>query len=396
MKARGGFSLVELAVVLLIVGILGALLLRYQPLIRDLTDPATVGLSELTEMREQLEGFALLRGRLPCPDTSGNGEENCSGGQDRGRIPWKTLGMDAPSAPVAYGVTRIAHDNASIDADLAARRTRFSPTLPPGVGLDLPPEAPGGVNLCVGIENAGGLSGALEAGDVPVAYALAALPLSDAPGADFQFALPGRPDASSVNMLAVGFHELSGRLGCTARLAATRSALAAMRAAYDIDRAGQMLVAFNAFDFRSRDAEVVFAAMRLALAGAALAGAIGKVTTSLSFAANTVGIGTGDVVASILVVGGAVALLGATTVQLVLAVINRDESIQRICDAAGEGWAPGFELPGADVEEIPTGNGGFCEGRVPEGFEGHRGATLAEFGRMLEKVEREYGRGLIR
>lgn len=95
----GGFTLTELAIVLLIVGLLiGGLLfpLSAQVDLRRHTETQAA----LGDIRDALVGFAIIEGRLPCPDTdapgtAGYGEENtpCAAPAAEGYLPWKTLGV---------------------------------------------------------------------------------------------------------------------------------------------------------------------------------------------------------------------------------------------------------------------------------------------------------------
>jgi prepilin-type N-terminal cleavage/methylation domain-containing protein len=115
-----GFSLIELALGLLIVGLLlgGALpLLTHQIEQQRTKDTQQL----LDESKEALLGFALVNGRLPCPDKTGaagagtanDGLEDfaaatglCSS-QD-GNLPWATLGLpdvDAWGRHLRYSVT---------------------------------------------------------------------------------------------------------------------------------------------------------------------------------------------------------------------------------------------------------------------------------------------------
>ncbi len=97
--AAGGFTLVELAVVIAIVAlILGALLtpLATQQQMRRNKEAER----DLREIKEALIGFAIANGRLPCPDTDllPDGLENpfpslpppCPASE--GLLPWQTLG----------------------------------------------------------------------------------------------------------------------------------------------------------------------------------------------------------------------------------------------------------------------------------------------------------------
>lgn len=71
-----GFTLTELAVVLVVVGLLlGGLLLplSIQQDLRATRETAAT----MDTMIESLIGFALVHGRLPCPDTDLDGMENC-------------------------------------------------------------------------------------------------------------------------------------------------------------------------------------------------------------------------------------------------------------------------------------------------------------------------------
>lgn len=97
-RRQAGFSLIEVAIVLVIVGLM----------IGGLVTPLSVQLEQrkvadtqkaLDEAKEALTGFALRYGYLPCPAvSSGNGLEDrrgarCNGEKRAGILPWATLGL---------------------------------------------------------------------------------------------------------------------------------------------------------------------------------------------------------------------------------------------------------------------------------------------------------------
>lgn len=92
-----GFTLVEMAVVLVIVGLmLGGLLI---PLSAQMDQSrVSEARKDLSEIKEALIGYAIINGHLPCPDTDGDGIENSCGtttsaGSSQGNLPWATLGV---------------------------------------------------------------------------------------------------------------------------------------------------------------------------------------------------------------------------------------------------------------------------------------------------------------
>jgi prepilin-type N-terminal cleavage/methylation domain-containing protein len=92
-----GFSLVELAVVLVIVALLTSGLLLGISAQRNAAENIDAQ-RQLETINDALTGFALTHGRLPCPalpnlvNTDANaGLENCA--QQHGVLPWATLGL---------------------------------------------------------------------------------------------------------------------------------------------------------------------------------------------------------------------------------------------------------------------------------------------------------------
>lgn len=94
-----GFSLVEMAVVLVILGLVLATLFAPLAAQRDIKN-ITGTQASLSQIKEAINGFAILNGRLPCPAKVIADPSNASYGLEdstlcaqEGLLPWKTLGV---------------------------------------------------------------------------------------------------------------------------------------------------------------------------------------------------------------------------------------------------------------------------------------------------------------
>jgi prepilin-type N-terminal cleavage/methylation domain-containing protein len=83
---QGGFTLLEVTVVLVLIAILGMASL-------GLTKPCCGdGRVVLARAEHAVMMFARTNGRLPCADINGDGEEDCGSGV--GSVPWRLLGVE--------------------------------------------------------------------------------------------------------------------------------------------------------------------------------------------------------------------------------------------------------------------------------------------------------------
>lgn len=98
-----GFTLVEMAVVLVIVGLLIAAFLTPLSAQRDLRDYSE-SRARLEQIREALYGYAIINGKLPCSTTTtdptdnvnyGHGDAACLLTAAAGVLPWKDLNVSA-------------------------------------------------------------------------------------------------------------------------------------------------------------------------------------------------------------------------------------------------------------------------------------------------------------
>lgn len=135
---NSGFTLLELAIVLFILtlvlaGLLGPLSTQQEASHRADT------MSQLKRIREALYGFAIANGRLPCPDTDNDGEEQlssasgCGGGPD-GDLPYADLGLaknDIWNNRFHYRVDEDFANSAPPDSDDQSADCNTTPPIPP-------------------------------------------------------------------------------------------------------------------------------------------------------------------------------------------------------------------------------------------------------------------------
>ncbi len=133
-QRNSGFTLIELSMLMVIVGMLLLIAAQAIPLLSERERLDTTDLT-IDDVSEALVSFAAINSRLPCPDTNGDGLEGAAGicdlTDDIGRVPYRELGfsdpiLDEANLPVRYAVYRNPDDT----ADLAALPNRFIPVLP--------------------------------------------------------------------------------------------------------------------------------------------------------------------------------------------------------------------------------------------------------------------------
>lgn len=333
MKRHGhrkmGFSLIEMTVVLAAAGALGLAAWKLLPALRPAAEGDPVRRS-LMEAQQAVEGFVLRAHRLPCPDTDGDGLENCTATAVVGKLPYRTLGVSAGQA-LRYGVNRNANLTAKLDADLAVVKDRFVPSLPvAGASVQQ-----NGLDFCWALRNAISAPGGLTAGTVPVAYAIAHAggngAFDGANATTTGFAPPAQPKTGAYDdqVVASGLAELSGRLSCPRLLGEAQGAARAAFAAYDVDRNALMYQRFREFAVSVRHTNTIMAGVNAGLATLDLVNATATGITSVALTLATAGTAGGAIAAAAAAITAASASLVAASASLVSAGLAEQKANQQ-------------------------------------------------------------------
>ena len=135
LRNSSGMTLIELAVVLAVVGLMAGAIV---PLARSyFQDRIRTQIStRLDEDRNALLSFWDTRQVLPCPDTTGDGQADCSGSGNvlYGTLPFADLGVppnDGTARPVYYAVLTQFTEHTSVTDALRSQRCETLAALPP-------------------------------------------------------------------------------------------------------------------------------------------------------------------------------------------------------------------------------------------------------------------------
>lgn len=301
-----GFSLVELAVVLVVIGLIGSLVWVMLPRTSNvLVD--RVADQRLDAADRALTGYLFAHGRLPCPDSNGDGRGDCNGSVV-GLLPLRDLGLAetgwlSDSAP-RYGV------NTTQNLHLASQAPAlFVPGVPESFQT-----TDSVLGFCLKLRSSASLSGAASslrmtagAGSVPLAYVLAdgGREDADAAGSLFDggnrgvvFERPDRPGAWNYDdqTRAVGFAQLASRLDCARWLGQANARGMDAVAAADVQRVSEAFLSFRTFGEKVRQSDVKYAEADVALAATDLALGIAAAASGLAISSITGGIAAPDAI----------------------------------------------------------------------------------------------------
>ena len=209
LRPAPGWTLLEMAVVLVIAALLAVVVLPLLPL------GAKMGEQELAEQRlsqaqDALVGYSLSHFRLPYADQDGDGREDI--GALAGRLPGSTLGL-ADNAPMGYAVKG--------ELAAAADPMLYNPDLPVVAGVATTPLA-NGLDFCVRLAATLNNNGLHVGGTVASAFALSHR-LADGGGQAVPISISSAyngPAAGDASLLTngLGMGELYARMGCIERL----------------------------------------------------------------------------------------------------------------------------------------------------------------------------------
>ena len=341
MNARQkGLSLVELSVVLVVLGLIGILAWQFMAM--------TIKRHQRTEANQvlgsadrALTNFVFINHRLPCPDTSHDGVENC-GASAVGTLPWRTLGLPLLDArQLRYGIYRDAGNGVDLGA-MSDRSTLYFST--DGVLQGQYPGTRNGLDFCRAMADAvrapasAGLHDA--ASHQPLAYALAWPGLVNADngknlfdkgnaGTGAVFAPPSLTRSSTYDdtVRAVSLHVLWARLSCGSNLSASD------HAAENVEVASDLLVKAAQGERKLLHVALLLAKADNTAASAGIAQATAGISSALSdtFSAIAEALLTDGATAPIVAWG--VAATTANTLSLVLAIIDQTYAAIGVNDA---------------------------------------------------------------
>lgn len=363
---QAGLSLVELAVSLAIIGVLGVLAWRWVASEREpLQRPAIMG--QLAEAQAAVEGYVLAQGRLPCPAPTTSGTSDCSDAAAV-LIPWRTLGLSSRFSQLRYRVNQAGDYNL---ANLATPNT-----VMPNLGFDYAQgilAAPQNAEVDPALGRLRGATGAiplavtqsaltngldwcrvvrrygadaappagvlratnpLDSTSITLAFIIAHPGFNNVfegnnTGTNFDF--PGRAQTDTFDDLAVGVgpSDLSARIGCVARLSAMQAAAQGAYTAYDNARVAQEYWRLRKFDIvqaksakEGAETGVLLAAMNVAIAA-------GSAALAVASAANTEGLTIAGIALSIANAVSAAVETGLAATDLAEAIQAEQDSIAK-------------------------------------------------------------------
>ena len=110
-----GFTLIEMAVALVVLGLVGILVVRWVQLENE-QEQEVIQRSLIERADDALLAFTAAHARLPCPAADGNGQEDCSDLRASGYLPYATLGLpDQRAGKLHYTAQRRQETLSSVD-----------------------------------------------------------------------------------------------------------------------------------------------------------------------------------------------------------------------------------------------------------------------------------------
>lgn len=283
-----GFSLIELSIVLVIIGVLSLAIPAITPVLQQVFTSEN-DKQVLDDAEGAIKGFLIAQNRLPCPDSDNDGNENCTSTVHSGTLPYRTLKLSSPvmnifGQKIAYSVYRNANGTANLDADLASLKDRYRPLLPNSESSTIS----NGLDFCWALKTAIKVANSnafsyVGSSSSPInqAYILASPGSLNANEAgtvfdginqigNIGFELPDKViDANYDDTVrSKGFSELAGELKCAALIGRANGSARTSVAMYDITRINDYNVSFRALALDVHEGNVDQAEFNMALATA--------------------------------------------------------------------------------------------------------------------------------